>query len=79
MREPETLNELIEYMEWSCDRREDDFSVMLTLSDGDGFHELLEDLKMHRDIGKEESSSSYDNKHARINSEFEKYLEESSS
>jgi hypothetical protein len=45
MREPKTLKELIEYIEWSYERMEDDTNVVCSLTDGDGFHELLKDLK----------------------------------
>ena len=45
MREPENLDELIVYMEYSYDRMEEDHDVVFSLTDGDGFHELLKDLK----------------------------------
>lgn len=45
MREPENLKELIDYMEWSYERLEGDHDVVMSLTDGDGFHELLKDLK----------------------------------
>jgi len=47
MREPENLKELIDYLEWSYARMEDDTRVICSLTDGDGFHELLNDLKKH--------------------------------
>lgn len=45
MREPETLKELIEWLEWNYERLEDDHDVICSFTDGDGFHELLNDLR----------------------------------
>ncbi len=58
MREPETLRELIEYLEWSYNRMEDDHDVVCSLTDGDGFHELLVDLKKHLNLAKEMTDGS---------------------
>ena len=47
MREPETLKELIKYMEYSYDRIEEGTDVVMCLTDSDSFHELLLDLKKY--------------------------------
>jgi hypothetical protein len=53
MREPENLKELIEYLKWSYERMEDDADVVCSLTDGDGFFELLKNLRNDYDALKE--------------------------
>ena len=56
MREPESLKELIEYLEWSYERLKDGQYVVCSLTEGDGFHELLMDLRKclsERDLERE--------------------------
>ena len=47
-RSPETLDELIEYLDWSLERAEDIDWCALTLLADESTHELLNDLRLVR-------------------------------
>ena len=61
MRQPENLEELIEWLEWNYNRMEDDTDVICCFIDGDAFHDLLNDLKL--------KSLGFDYKKVKLNKE----------